>query len=195
MAKLTKKAQKEILSRYNPPKGASVEEIKRLRKNAQAALWREANRDKVRQSQKAYAAKRKEAEKELKVQLEEPEKAKETVIPLTDGPLLMYEALSYGSKVTGAVNAAWIEAEANNRRVIGLISDFENKIRGPYFTLTAFTAAIQEVYQQGLKGQANYKIDKKDLKEKGPKHEKYPLVDASFSDDGKTVLITVNCEI
>lgn len=190
---ISKKKLAEIQKRYVAPKDATKEVAQKIARNKTAAIWREKNRDKVRASQRAYAQKAKEKRKELTEQLEEGERQGTTVTPLTAGPVLMYGALSYGSKVTGLINATWIEAESNRRKVVGLISDFEGDIRGPLFTLTGFTAAIQEVFQQGLNEQAKYKIDKKDKTDKGPGYSKYPMIDASTSDDGKTVYITVNC--
>lgn len=201
MAKLTKKKEAEILKRYRVPKTATPEEAKKINRNKTAALWRARNPEKVRAAAKAYNEKRQKAAEVGEEQFEGKPREGAKIQPLSNGPQLMYDALSYGSKVSDGVRAAWLEAEANNRQVIGLIKDFTGDILGPYLTLTGFTQAIQSVYGEGIRLQMQTEIPgakeakKKDKKATVQQYRDYPMITSAFSDDGVTVYITVTCEM
>ena len=200
-SKLTKKKEAEILKKYRVPKTATHEEVKRISRNKTAALWRARNPDKVRAAAKAYNEKRQKAAEEGGQQFEGKPREGAKIQPLSDGPQLMYDALSYGSKVSDGVRAAWQEAVANGRKVVGLIKDFEGEILGPYLTITGFTQAIQSVYGEGIKLQMQTEIPgakeakKKDKKATVQQYRDYPMVTSAFSDDGVVVYITVTCEM
>lgn len=193
--------KRDIQKRYKVPKGASPEEARRINRNRTAAIWRLNNREKVRESAKKYREKAKEAKDigreiiggEDRRKIDRPGKAPVSVTPLTDGPQLFFEALSYGSEADKLVMAAYREAEFSGRKVVGIIKDFDGKLLGPYFTEQAFTAAIRDLYQDASKRQkaAGYDTVKNADGTTSRKSKYYPTILASSSDDGNTVYITV----
>jgi hypothetical protein len=182
--------KRDIERRYKLPKDATPEQARRINRNKTAAIWRANNKEKVRESAKKYREKAKEVEKLGREIISDPDAKKiekpghpEVVVtPLTDGPVLFFEALSYGSEADKFIIAAYREAEQSGRKVVGIISDLNGDIKGPYFTDQKFTQAIKDVYQEASKAQ----------KAAGGTTEKAALVTATSSDDGTNVYITVD---
>lgn len=205
---ISKKRLAEIDRRYRAPKDATKEAVQKIARNKTAAIWRAKNPEKVRAASRAYAQKVKKDKGAIVEQLEKgtrpvAEGNELEEIALSNGPQLMYEGLSYGSKINDGVRAAWKQAEERGRKVIGLIKNFDGKIKGPFLTYTGFAEAIQTLYGEGIGKQKqseklaldvsdedednNDEDEEIDLKSIGD----YPMISSGSTDDGKTVYITV----